>query len=130
VAAATEHAWGRCAIRIDDRAMIFRLIEAMMNLRTRLTAIVTGDHGIFVHRAAFDAIGGMPNLPLMEDIELSRALARHGRPCCLASTILTSSRRWRRHGIVRTIALMWFLRLAWFFGVPAARLARIYGYAV
>lgn len=129
LAAATVHAWGRCAIRIDDRAMSFRLIEAMMNLRTRVTAIVTGDHGMFVRRAVFDAIGGIPNLPLMEDIEFSRALARNARPCCLVSTILTSSRRWRRHGIVRTVALMWLLRLAWFFGVPAARLARLYGYA-
>lgn len=128
LAAAATSSWGRCAVRIDDRAPIFRLIETMMNFRTRLTSVVTGDHGIFVRRALYDAVGGIPDLALMEDVEFSRRLARHAPVRCLRGTIATSARRWRRHGIVRTVLLMWALRLAWFVGVPATRLARVYGY--
>ncbi len=128
LAAAACFPWARCAVRIDDHAIIFRLIEAMMNLRTRLTSVVTGDHGLFVTRRAFEAVGGIPDLALMEDLEFSRRLARYGRVHCLHSVVTTSARRWRRHGIVRTILLMWALRLAWFAGAPAPWLARIYDY--
>ncbi|MEQ8232540.1 MAG: TIGR04283 family arsenosugar biosynthesis glycosyltransferase [Gammaproteobacteria bacterium] len=120
--------WGRFDVCIDDPAWLFRIIETLMNLRSRLTGITTGDQGIFVERALFDAVGGYPPLALMEDIELSRALRRHASPRCLEQHITTSARRWRRHGILRTVLLMWSLRLAWFCGVPAARLARWYGY--
>ncbi len=128
LAAAATAPWGRCTIRIDDRAVIFRVIETLMNLRTRLTSMVTGDHGIFVTHDVFDAVGGIPDLALMEDLEFSRRLARHARVHCLRSTIATSARRWRRHGVFRTIVLMWALRLAWFAGAPAPWLARLYGY--
>lgn len=121
-------AWGRCAVRIDDPARCFRVIETCMNWRTRLTGIVTGDHGLFMHREAFAAAGGFPPLALMEDLALSRALGRQARPHCLEQTLVTSARRWRRHGVLRTVALMWGLRLAWFAGVPDTRLARLYGY--
>ena len=128
LAAASASPWGRCAIRIDDDAVIFRVIETMMNLRTRLTSMVTGDHGIFVTRSLFNTVGGIPEMALMEDLEFSRRLARHRPVHCLRGTIATSARRWRRHGIVRTIVLMWALRLAWFAGAPAPWLARLYGY--
>lgn len=120
--------WGRCDVRIDDPAPLFRLVETLMNLRSRLTGIATGDQGIFVSRALFAAVGGYPAIALMEDIELSRALRRHARPQCLRARIETSARRWRRDGVARTVLLMWLLRLAWFCGVPATRLARWYGY--
>ena len=128
LAAAVLRPWGRCAVRIDDPAPIFRCIEAAMNLRTRWTSVVTGDHGIYVRRSLFDAVGGMPELPLMEDIAFSALLRRRARVHCLSSRIATSARRWRQHGILRTVLLMWALRAAWFCGVPAARLARLYGY--
>ena len=123
-------AWGRCAIRIDDAAPIFRVIAGMMDLRSRLTAIATGDQGIFVTRELFECVGGYPALALMEDLELSKRLARHARPHCLSAVVVTSARRWRAHGVLRTIGLMWALRLAWFCGVSATRLARWYGYRV
>lgn len=119
--------WGRCAIRIDDPAPIFRVIERLMNLRSRFTGIATGDQGIFVTRELFERCGGYPALDLMEDVELSRRLRRRQPPLCLEQAITTSSRRWRRNGIARTVLLMWWLRLAWFCGVPASRLARWYG---
>jgi rSAM/selenodomain-associated transferase 2 len=120
--------WGRFDVRIEGRHPLFPLIAAMMNLRSRLTGIATGDQAIFVATAAFAAIGGFPEIPLMEDIEMSRRLKRLGRPLCLAERALTSGRRWEKHGVMRTILTMWLLRLAYFFGAEPAKLARAYGY--
>jgi hypothetical protein len=100
----------------------------MMNLRSRLTGIATGDQAMFMTREAFTAAGGFPDLPLMEDIVLSRRLKRIGRPVCLAARVTTSGRRWDRDGAVRTILTMWRLRLAFYLGAEPARLARRYGY--
>ncbi len=119
-------AWGRFDVRLDDPAWPFRLIEGLMNRRSRLTGIATGDQALFVRRALFAELGGFPDIALMEDIELSARLRRAARPACLRTPVVTSARRWRRHGIVRTVLLMWGLRLAWFCGVPADRLARLY----
>jgi len=107
--------------------MLLRVVERLMNLRSRITGIATGDQGIFVSRALFERIGGYADLPLMEDIDLSKRLKREQTPVYLHNTLTTSSRRWEQKGIVRTILLMWTLRLAWFLGVPAARLATHYG---
>lgn len=126
-ALADGSSWGRFDVRLDGGA-VYRVIAAAMNLRSRVTGIATGDQGVFVSRDLFDAAGGFPLLPLMEDIELSARLCRHARPACLRGPLTVSSRRWRRHGVARTVLLMWWLRFAWFVGVPAARLARWYGY--
>ena len=98
----------------------------MMNLRSRLTGIATGDQAMFMTRQAFDAVGGFPDLPLMEDIELSRRLKALSPPICLRPRVLTSGRRWETRGVWRTIFLMWRLRFAWWRGVPAERLAQRY----
>jgi hypothetical protein len=98
----------------------------MMNLRSRLTGIATGDQAIFVSRAAFDAAGGFPDQPLMEDIELSKRLKRFGPPACLKARAITSGRRWETHGVWRTILLMWRLRFDYWRGVPAAQLVSRY----
>jgi len=97
-----------------------------MNLRSRLTGIATGDQGLFVTRSAFESAGGFPPIPLMEDIALSKRLRRAGPPACLRERVVTSGRRWEKHGVVRTIVLMWRLRLMYFMGVDPARLARVY----
>ena len=119
--------WGRFNVHLSGDRMLLRVVERLMNLRSRITGIATGDQGIFVSRALFERIGGYADLPLMEDIDLSRRLKREQPPVCLHNTLTTSSRRWEQKGIVRTILLMWTLRLAWFLGVPAARLATRYG---
>ena len=121
-------AWGRFDVRIEGRHPLFPVIAAMMNLRSRLTGIATGDQAMFVERSAFAAIGGFPDIALMEDIELSRRLKRLGRPLCLRPCISTSGRRWEKLGVVRTILTMWRLRLAYFFGAAPAKLAVSYGY--
>lgn len=125
--AATGRAWGRFDVRFDDGG-IMRAVAILMNWRSRLTGIATGDQALFVTRAAFDRVGGFPSIALMEDVALSTRLKRIGRPLCLHACVAPSSRRWRRHGVWRTMLLMWRLRLAYFFGADPLRLAKAYGY--
>jgi rSAM/selenodomain-associated transferase 2 len=120
--------WGRFDVTITGTHPLFPLIGAAMNLRSRLTGIATGDQAMFVTRKAFAAAGTFPFIPLMEDIVLSRRLKRIGAPICLTNRALTSGRRWEKHGVVRTILLMWKLRLAFFLGADPDRLAQRYGY--
>ena len=121
-----RHQWGRFDVRIEGRSPMLRVVARMMNLRSRLTGIATGDQAIFVTRAAFQAVGGYPEQPLMEDIELSRRLKRRGPPASPRTTVVTSGRRWETHGVWRTILLMWRLRFDYWRGVPADRLAPRY----
>ena len=118
--------WGRFDVRIAGRSPMLRVVAGLMNLRSRLTGIATGDQAMFVRREAFDAVGGFPLQPLMEDIELSRRLLRVSRPACLRARVRTSGRRWEQRGVWRTILLMWRLRWAYWRGVPAERLAEAY----
>lgn len=121
-----HHSWGRFDVRLSGRSVFFRLIAWSMNWRSRLTGIVTGDQALFVRSEIFAAAGGFPSLPLMEDIVLSRRLKKYSWPACLTSVVVTSSRYWEERGIIRTIFLMWFLRLAYFLGVSSERIAKIY----
>jgi len=121
-----QHVWGRFDVAITGRSLWLPVIAAMMNLRSLLTGIATGDQAIFVSRAAFDKAGGYPDQPLMEDIELSKRLKRLGSPACLRARVTTSGRRWDMHGAWRTILLMWQLRFDYWRGVPAARLVSRY----
>lgn len=123
---APGRAWGRFDVRIVGRHRLLAVIGAAMNLRSRITGIATGDQAIFVRRAAFEAVGGYPDIALMEDVALSRALLRVSRPARVRERVATSGRRWEAHGVLRTIALMWWLRARYFCGVPPERLARIY----
>lgn len=124
--AGSDHCWGRFDVQLSGNRPLLRVVETLMNHRSCLSGIATGDQGIFVRRAVFVQVGGYPAIPLMEDIALSRVLKRLGRPVCLHQCLLSSSRRWEQRGIWRTIFLMWRLRLAYFLGADPARLARIY----
>jgi rSAM/selenodomain-associated transferase 2 len=121
-------AWGRFDVRIAGRHPLFPVIGWLMSMRSRITGIATGDQAIFVRRAAFDAAGGFAAIPLMEDVALCKRLKRISQPLCLRDRVITSGRRWEQHGVLRTILLMWRLRLAYFFGADPKRLARQYGY--
>lgn len=121
--------WGRFDVRLSGDKLLLRLVERMMNWRSRFTGVASGDQGIFVTRKLFERVGGFAELPLMEDIDLSRRLKREQWPVCLRDTLTTSSRRWEQKGVLRTIALMWYLRLAYFLGVSPARLAMRYDQA-
>jgi rSAM/selenodomain-associated transferase 2 len=119
-------AGGRFDVRLDSRRPLLALVGWLMNRRSRLTGICTGDQGIFVRRTVFEALGGYPDIPLMEDVELSRRLKRRGRLVALPLRVVTSARKWEREGVVRTIVLMWGLRLLYALGVSPARLHRCY----
>jgi rSAM/selenodomain-associated transferase 2 len=125
-AALQQRLWGRFDVQIEGRPALLRVVAGMMNRRSRLTGIATGDQAMFMTRAAFDAAGGFPDQPLMEDIELSKRLKRLGPPACLRQQVVTSGRRWEQHGVWRTILLMWRLRFDYWRGVPATLLARRY----
>jgi rSAM/selenodomain-associated transferase 2 len=124
----SKRVWGRFDVRIAGGGRL-RLIALMMNLRSRATGIATGDQAIFVTREAFSRAGGFPAIALMEDIALSARLKRVSWPLCLRARVTTSARRWRQNGMLRTILLMWRLRLSYFLGADPQRLAREYGYA-
>jgi rSAM/selenodomain-associated transferase 2 len=119
----TRRSWGRLDVAIDSRHPLLRLVEQLMNLRSRLTGIATGDQAIFVTRSLFTAVGGHPEIALMEDIALSKRLKSYGPPLCLKHRLTASARRWEKHGVLRTIVLMWSLRLAYRLGADPAKLA-------
>ena len=118
--------WGRFDVRIDGQPRLLRVIAAFMNLRSRWTGIATGDQAMFMSRAAFDAVGGFVDQPLMEDIEMSVRLRKLSRPACLRERVVTSGRRWETRGVWRTVLLMWRLRLAYWRGAAPERLAERY----
>ena len=121
-----KNVWGRFDIRLSGHHFMFRIIEAMMNVRSRLTGISTGDQAIFVNKELFQKIGGYLDIPLMEDIEISRRLKKISRPVCIQDRVIASSRRWEVLGIYRTVFLMWRLRLSYWLGVAPARLVKQY----
>ena len=118
--------WGRFNVRLSGNRFIFRIIERMMNLRSCVTGVATGDQAIFVSRESVEIIGDYPQLPLMEDIVFSKRLRKLGWPACIRHQVVTSSRRWEDEGVLRTMLLMWRLRLQFFLGVSAEKLAKQY----
>ncbi|HJV91818.1 MAG TPA: TIGR04283 family arsenosugar biosynthesis glycosyltransferase [Azonexus sp.] len=120
--------WGRFDVRIAGAIDGLGMVAWMMNRRSRLTGIATGDQAIFVTREAFQDRGGFPDIPLMEDIVFSRGMRKVARPACLTEKVTTSGRRWEQHGLLRTILKMWWLRLRFYFGASPNQLAREYGY--
>lgn len=125
-ALAAGREWGRFDVAIEGSHPMLAVVAMLMNTRSRWTGIATGDQAIFVRRAAFHAAGGFPTIPLMEDVAISRALKRVSRPAALRQRVVTSGRRWERHGIFRTIMLMWKLRAAYALGADPHRLAQRY----
>jgi rSAM/selenodomain-associated transferase 2 len=118
--------WGRFTVRLDDARLIFRVIERLMNARSCVTSVATGDQGLFVDRRLFAELGGYPELPLMEDVALSKRLRKVMPVNCSALSLITSARRWQQRGVLKTIVLMWWLRLAYVIGVSPARLRQWY----
>jgi rSAM/selenodomain-associated transferase 2 len=118
--------WGRFDMRLDDDAVIFRIMEWFMNMRSALTGIATGDQAIFVRRDVFSMLGGYASIPLMEDVEFCKRLKWLSPPVRIRKQVRASTRRWRRHGIMRTVILMWFLRLLYWLGISPKMVARLY----
>lgn len=118
--------WGRFEVRLNGKQFAFRVIEKMMNMRSCLTGIVTGDHATFVSKVLFEQVNGYPELELMEDIALSKKLKKYMSPMCLKTTVITSARRWQTFGIYKTVLLMWSLRLRYFFNADPSELSKMY----
>jgi rSAM/selenodomain-associated transferase 2 len=121
-----KHTWGWFSVRLSGEDFMFRIIEYMMNLRSRLTSVATGDQAMFVSRSLFNEVGGFPEIALMEDIALSKMLRKLSSPVCLKQQVVTSSRRWQQRGTFKTIMLMWWLRALYVFGVSPAQLEKLY----
>jgi rSAM/selenodomain-associated transferase 2 len=121
-----QHAWGRFDVYIEGRLPMLRLVAGLMNWRSRLSGIATGDQAMFMTRQAFELAGGFADQPLMEDIAMSTTLKTMGPPACLRQKVTTSGRRWEQRGLWATIFLMWRLRLAYWLGAAPAALARAY----
>ena len=118
---------GRFDVSLQPSSPLLWLTGELMNIRSRLSRIATGDQAIFVRRETFERMGGFPEIPLMEDIAFTKALKRQGAIACLRDRVVTSARRWRADGVVRTVLLMWSLRFLFFCGVSPQQLRRWYG---
>ncbi|MDM8565948.1 TIGR04283 family arsenosugar biosynthesis glycosyltransferase [Candidatus Halobeggiatoa sp. HSG11] len=123
---ANGYKWGRFNVRLSGVARLLRVVEKMMNWRSCLTGVATGDQAIFVRQDLYEQVKGFPDIPLMEDIAFSKNLKCFGSPICIKQPVITSSRRWEQNGIIRTIFLMWRLRLAYFLGISSYKLKDFY----
>jgi len=121
-----QRLWGRFNVRLDGQGALFRLIETSINLRSCITGLATGDQAMFMPRVLFNAVGAYADIPLMEDIDLSKRLKSIATPACIQSRVITSARRWRKNGIISTICIMWMLRCLYALGVSPHFLARYY----
>ncbi len=124
--AMAEHDWGRFDVRLDSPHPLLKVVSMMINNRSRLMRIATGDQAIFIKKSLFERLGGYPDQPLMEDVELCKRLKSISRPACLKSTVTTSARRWQQHGHFRTIFLMWHLRFDYWRGISPDSLKQRY----
>jgi rSAM/selenodomain-associated transferase 2 len=129
VGACGEAIGGRFDVELDAPGLAYRVIGAAINLRSRWSGLFTGDQGLFVRRDVFESLGGYPDQPLLEDLALARAMKRRGRTAALRLRVSSSARRWQRHGVLRTVSLMWWIRALYFFGVAPTRIARLYSQA-
>jgi rSAM/selenodomain-associated transferase 2 len=118
--------WGFFRLRLSGEKRALRIIESAINLRSALTKVAGGDQGLFFRRRFFASLGGFPGIPLMEDIAICKRARRQAAPLVVRSPMISSSRRWQRQGIVRTVLLMWWLRFAYWLGADPVRLHRIY----
>jgi len=125
-----DKSWGRFDIEFADnqspRSLLLDIVAKMVNWRSRLSGVATGDQALFVNKSLFNKVGGFPNIPLMEDVALSKLLKQQAKPHCLRLKVQTSARRWQKNGVCKTIFLMWALRFAYYVGVPPKSLKKFY----
>lgn len=117
---------GRFDIDLQPSSPLIWLTARLISLRSRLSRIATGDQALFARREAYEAVGGFEDVPIMEDLAFSIALKRQGDIACLRERVISSSRRWSKDGVFRTILLMWTMRLLYFCGVSPRRLRDFY----
>jgi rSAM/selenodomain-associated transferase 2 len=118
--------WGFYRLRLSNDAYVYRIIEAAINLRTRVSRVAGGDQGLYFERHFFESLNAYPQIPLMEDIAICKTARRLAKPFVSVATISSSGRRWQDQGVVKTVLLMWALRLGYWLGVDPRRLHKIY----
>lgn len=118
--------WGFYRLRLNHDAFVYRVIEAAINLRTRISHVAGGDQGLYFERHFFASLDAYPQIPLMEDIAICKTARRLAKPFVVTAAISSSGRRWQNQGIIKTVLLMWSLRLAYWLGVDPRRLHKIY----
>ncbi len=121
-----EKVWGSFSMKFDDEGVVFRLLAWMINRRSGLTQVVTGDQALFVRSDIFKELKGFPDIPLMEDVAMTKSLREYSQPFRIKDAVMTSSRRWKSKGLIRTILMMWFLRFAYLVGIHPKRLVSWY----
>jgi len=121
-----EHHWGRFDVAFDTPSLAMNVIAFFMNWRSRITRVATGDQAMFMHHHMFDRVGGFDDIALMEDVAMSKKLKAIAKPVCSKKKVITSTRRWEKNGLIRTVVKMWCYRFAYFVGVSPTRLARGY----
>lgn len=121
-----EKKWGRFDITLSGKHILFRVIETFMNIRSRFTGIATGDQVIFIGKDLFNQVNGFPEIAIMEDVAISKCLNKKIKPICLNDKVISSSRRWEKHGIIKTILKMWLMRFLYFFNYDTNKLGKMY----
>jgi rSAM/selenodomain-associated transferase 2 len=121
-----ENHWGFYPVKLSGKHIFFRIIETMINSRSRLTSVATGDQCLFVKRKVFADEAGFSDIPLMEDVELTKRLRKKYKPYLASSCVTTDSRRWEKIGIIKTVLLMWYLRGLYCLGVSPSSLVKQY----
>lgn len=122
-----DHAWGRFDVALDANNLTIQIVEKMINLRSRFRTIATGDQAMFCKKSLFEKCGKFPEIPIMEDIAISKKFNQHTPPALINTAVTTSARRWNNSGVIRTVLLMWKLRFMYWIGVDSYRLAKLYG---
>ncbi len=122
----SNQSWGFCSIQLRPASFLIDLISAMINWRSKFSKVATGDQVIWVSNTLFQQVGGYDDIPIMEDVALCKKLRAVSVPDVIRTKVESASRRWQRHGVVRTVLLMWLLRFAYFCGIAPNRLAKMY----
>ncbi len=119
-----NRAWGCFEVRLSGHLRILRIVERVMSWRSRLTGIAIGRQGLFMRRTVYEQVGGFPDIPLQEDIAMSKRLKQKGRPVFPNRPLIISSRHLERQGIVFTALKQWGLRLSAFLGKDSREVVR------
>ena len=117
---------GRFELGLAEKRLGFRLIAYLSTLRSKFLGITYGDQGIFVRRDVFGAVGGYPALELFEDSEFCNVVKKCGQFVLLPAQVCSSTRRWQKWGVVRTVIWMWVLRVLFVCGISDKTLSQWY----
>lgn len=124
--ALSQNNWGRFNVQFEPNNLLLRITAYLMHHRSKFTHVCTGDQALFFKKKFFNQLNGFADIPLMEDVDISKRARKLSPLYALTSKVTTSSRRWQKHGTLKTILLMWWLRWLYFIGVEPCTLHKKY----